>query len=119
MDRPWSPQEITAKAQQATELRADAVTELIGLATIEAQAGWELRKATAEAYAHMRALPKDDQPRNAEERRAHIEGITNNLRYTLEHSTSQYRNQRDLIRQLSDEMDILRTLLVSHRGVDT
>lgn len=116
--RPWSPVEITRRAQQAIEAREEAVIDLIHLATEDADASWRLRKARAEAYAHIRALPKEEQPRNAEERKAWVEDRNNDLERDHELAAAAYRNQRDVIRQYADDVDLCRTLLVSHRGID-
>ena len=114
MTRPWSPAELEERAFNLRRHLADVVTRLLELATVQAAAVIDYKLSKAQSLLEARARhPKD----TVDERRARVDNQVADLEFQATIAEEAYRTARERIRVGLAELDLLRTMIVSHRNL--
>ena len=112
MSRPWSPAELEERAFKIRREIDEVVTSLLQLASGQAGAVRDYKLAKAKAFLEARARhPKD----TVDERRARVDEQTADLEFEATVAEEAYRTARERLRVGLAEIDLLRTMIVSHR----
>lgn len=116
MTRPWSTAEVEAQIPEMIDRLEEAIGELRAIGIRKAQTEWTYRKAKARALVQVKGP-------NAEHREAGAilhqvsPGVTvADLGYERDVADIAYTTQRDVIRALQTEAELMRTMMVSARA---
>jgi hypothetical protein len=113
-DRPWSPAEIEEKMQAGVELRNDAVAVFKALGENAARK----QNAYDTEYAKMILLARTRSELTSDVlRKAWAVVQTSDLKLEADIAAVLFAAQRETIKELADDGDQYRTMLVSARGV--
>lgn len=119
-NRPWSPAEIESKIPSAVERLHEAVTQLRGYGVAAAHTEWDYRKALAACQAKAEGRNKEERDANAILELTELfartpgwdsfhPGLARDL------ARNQYHDQRAVIAAITEDIGVMRTLLVSAR----
>lgn len=118
--KPWSPIEIEVRIRNVIELREEAVLEAKALAEKAGEAKRKFRVAEAQAMLRARRdMPREegDKAPIEAEKKAWVLLECADLEEAYEQADVIYKSQQEVIKQLHDEGELLRTLARSSRDL--
>ena len=118
--RPWSPAELEAKVPEAVDRLHDAVASLRSYGVAAARTEWAYREAMAECQARTEGANKEQRDANAVlmlvGMACPIKGWENlHPGLARDLARNQYADQRSVIAAISEDIGVMKTLMVSAR----